>query len=1159
MRDKNIFDRDNLDILTENKGTEVLNKRSALKTRICAFITLLVVCIFTAVFGFIWNFAPINTTDNDKDNAAYAATAAEEWTSIIQAGGGTFTLQSDWVAPSGSFGTRTSDGFRGGALNIQDGVNVTLDLNGHTINRNLTAVSAYGAVIYVGWGSVLTVKDSVGGGKITGGWNSTGSNYAGGGIGLYESATLNFESGIITGNKTTADYSGGAIALRTGSVLNMTGGVLSENSTAGGYGGAISIFESAATISNAQIINNTSSGSYSAGGISVRASTQVTVSNCNISGNTNTNTGNYTAGGIYLYYESACTISNSTISNNSALGTRCGGGATAYSSCTLNVTGGSITGNIASGSNTGGGVYLQSDSSATFTSCNISGNKGGYSGGVFVATGCALKIGGSIQIENNTTTSDSSTANVKFASTAMVENTTDCIQISSALQSGAHVGITKTGNNYDFSLARVTNGLKDTTNSAAMYFFADQAPDYEIRSQNGEAVVYTFINEKNWDDACVASANGNGAVQTFILYSDWTASSSGFGTTRQFSNGGLYVNGTNIILDLNGHTLNRNLRTAIASGYVIHVRGTLKIIDSVGGGVITGGNSSDGTGGGIYIASDSTVNMSAGTITGNSCAVNGGGVFAYYGAFNMTGGTITGNTAANGGGVYIGGSSNNATFNMSGGVIKGNNASAVGGGVYVYNNKTFSISGSACVYENTNGSNPSNVYLENNTQLITISAPLTATHKTGVSRGLIGTFTTGWATHMNGVAPEDYFKSDSEDMLVVTYSTGEGAFLSTNNAENWENAVKTSISESNTQTVKLSKDWIAVNGDFGFSGARYFSDGGLFVHSDASIILDLNGHKIDRQSFNTERSSPIIKVYGKLEIIDSSVEQTGAIMNNFSNFSSSSGSYLRGGGISIYNGTCIMRAGTITNCRVNNGGAGAVHSYNGTFTMYGGTIEDCSTTTAGGAGGVYMTYAGAFNFFGGSIKNCTATYSTRNVAGGVFISSDCALNVSGTVKICDNFLSDGTGSDVFLADGNINIVGKLLDDARIGIRREVNNYATPNGNIFTNGFSKYNTGVDPISYFFASEDKRHVVLSGGTEGRLWCIDNATNWTNCYNNGGGEIILYSDWVATGGVLGTGNGFTNGALYINNTVTLDLNGYTIDRRLTSATAGGGGNLF
>ena len=89
----------------------------------------------------------------------------------------------------------------------------------------------------------------------------------------------------------------------------------------------------------------------------------------------------------------------------------------------------------------------------------------------------------------------------------------------------------------------------------------------------------------------------------------------------------------------------------------------------VTGGVITGGNASDG---GVYI-DGGTFTMTGGTVAGNM-ATNGGGVYLNTGTFNMTGGAISGNVATRGGGVFVFG----GTFTMEGGTISGNTA--------VYNN-----------------------------------------------------------------------------------------------------------------------------------------------------------------------------------------------------------------------------------------------------------------------------------------------------------------------------------------------------------------------------------------------------------------------------------------------------------------------------------------
>ena len=110
------------------------------------------------------------------------------------------------------------------------------------------------------------------------------------------------------------------------------------------------------------------------------------------------------------------------------------------------------------------------------------------------------------------------------------------------------------------------------------------------------------------------------------------------------------------------------------------------------GGSITGNtakksNNNDGNGGGVYVNGGGTFTMTGGEISGGNTAEKGGGVCVYSGTFNMSGGSIVGanagdaNTATYGGGVYVG---DNGTFAMSGSarIIK-NEATEIGGGEYV--------------------------------------------------------------------------------------------------------------------------------------------------------------------------------------------------------------------------------------------------------------------------------------------------------------------------------------------------------------------------------------------------------------------------------------------------------------------------------------------
>lgn len=120
------------------------------------------------------------------------------------------------------------------------------------------------------------------------------------------------------------------------------------------------------------------------------------------------------------------------------------------------------------------------------------------------------------------------------------------------------------------------------------------------------------------------------------------------------------------------------------------------VTGTVTGGVITGGNASDG--GGVYV-NGGTFTMNGGTISGN-VATSGGGVFVFGGTFTMEGGTISGNTAVynnnggNGGGVLVDGiESATGLFTMSGGTVSDNDATYYGSGLYLYTNGNAEIGG----------------------------------------------------------------------------------------------------------------------------------------------------------------------------------------------------------------------------------------------------------------------------------------------------------------------------------------------------------------------------------------------------------------------------------------------------------------------------------
>ena len=104
--------------------------------------------------------------------------------------------------------------------------------------------------------------------------------------------------------------------------------------------------------------------------------------------------------------------------------------------------------------------------------------------------------------------------------------------------------------------------------------------------------------------------------------------------------------GKTVVIDLNGHTLNRALTTPTDNGSVIINNGTLAIMDNAGNGKITGGNTI--TIGGAVL-NNGAFTLYGGEITGNKAFDAGGGVYSTAdelpGGFWMTGGLIDGNTA----------------------------------------------------------------------------------------------------------------------------------------------------------------------------------------------------------------------------------------------------------------------------------------------------------------------------------------------------------------------------------------------------------------------------------------------------------------------------------------------------------------------------------
>lgn len=145
----------------------------------------------------------------------------------------------------------------------------------------------------------------------------------------------------------------------------------------------------------------------------------------------------------------------------------------------------------------------------------------------------------------------------------------------------------------------------------------------------------------------------------------------------------LELSGMDVIIDLGGNTLDAS---GANRAFTVTNGTTLSLVDTSAEktGTIIGSTTDSAAGGSIY-ASDSTLNIYGGTITGgttSSYAAEGGTTTSYVGGnlyllgstANMYGGTISNGKSTFGGNVALG-SGTPATFNMYGGTITGGESS----------------------------------------------------------------------------------------------------------------------------------------------------------------------------------------------------------------------------------------------------------------------------------------------------------------------------------------------------------------------------------------------------------------------------------------------------------------------------------------------------
>lgn len=768
--------------------------------------------------------------------------------------------------------TAGSDDSTIGVVRSSAGSSFTIDLAGHTIDRNLSSENKNnkGHVFDVNKGTV-TIKDSSESktGKITG-----GSDENGGAIVIGGEGTLNIEGVTISGNRATED--GGAIFVY--GKLNMTGGEISGNTSKSA--GGIAVHKSGTiTLTDTMIQNNTAS-EWGGGGINNKGI--ATLTDCNISGNKAGNEG----GGIYQGSNTLKLI-GCTVTGNSAPG---GGGICSFGTVTANDT--NVTGNTASGD--GGGVAVH----GTFimTGGSINNNKSEDGGGVYNKDG-TIEFDG-VTVSGNTTTK--------------------------------------------YGGAGINNKKNATLNNCVIKDNVGKASGGGVYSDKYITIKKCTITRN--------SAAGNG--------------------------GGIHLE--NADLNLEDCTLKNNYAGNFGGGLSINGKTT-----NIKGTTVIEDNISYGTGGGIFVYHDATLNMEGDVrISGNSASYTAGGL-----------------------GV---GESKGNKINLKGKIFISENE-GYGPNVYFRSkpnqyNDTIELS------------------------KLTLKEKLAEGSFIGLSvdydiEGTSDALTSGYKEYYGNADPTLYFEGDNET-AVQTNSDGEIVL----HTSAWPTLQKLINEAANSgEKLILEKDWKCS-----------IYDSTLTIPEGKTLNLDLNGHKIDRKLASKDQrdDGEIFSVEsGRTLIIDDSTKKkTGKLIG---------GNGKNGGAISVKEGGVLeLKGGNLTANKAEKGGAiynegtvkisgeGTVNAalYGNTAKLGGGIYNagtltiDCDAirdNTASVGGGVYNA-AGTMNLSGAISDN-----ESDESAGGVYLADGSAFNVSGAASVKENI--SAAGENLLMAGGKtvVNIKGKL--------------------------------------------------------------------------------------------------------------------------------------
>ena len=1048
-------------------------------------------------------------------------------------------------------GTDVSTG-NGGGVHVKN--SATLNIGGSTRISNNIAQGHGGGVYTILGDNKLTLSDDA---TISG--NEARHKEGGGGIYLCD-ATLDMtggtisnnvagtvtrdEDGSITDTTITTGGGGGVRLANQGVTFTMSGGTISGNSAANG--GAVYVDTGASLIMSGGKVGSSDSA------------------------NTATN-------GAGVYLKGSGVLTGGTISHNSATGKGGGAYVASGSSITMSETA-AITDNSVGSVENGGGVYIAGEKTT-----DGNGNESAVSGiihvqgGVKITGNTAGSSASNLRISGDTSlvVDGNLTANAAIGICTEKEEDIDQIGVETAVRENLDV-ITYDRNASIYAIPFGTKKVvwkfepvcKLTDDSDKLLFknedlepavYMTLADGFEaaagaLYNKNGGAysdsstvklkmlMDYTVpeqVNNRSNRPIIFTTAENNKNASTLdkdagdiFIYSGMNASKAT--VTRGFDNVGSMVQSYGILtvqnLKLNGgNQYNPSKERDAAEGQteshqyggILNIQsGTLNI--SADAELVNG---KARAGGAIYAADSSIVNISAGSITGNS-ATNGGAVYMASGMLNVNGSaSITNNevtgTNSHGGAIFLSGT---AQAKISAGTISGNKAVASGGAVYAESQSAVSVSGGEITNNQATGNTSHGGAIaasgtgESNHAQVNVSGGTITGNTAVIGGGAV--YLESYATfELSGTA------TLSNNKTTGTQSYGGAIFATANSTVTVSGGT---IRGSTTLTEPCARyggaiyleSYSRLNMSSGqIMGCNAGSDGGAMYVTDYATVEMTGGSILNCTASNY--GGAIYNASTTVPNNGSTISLTNATIDGHNELSSETANARSGGGICMAVGTLALgESSRIEDCTASLYG-GAIYNQSETVPNNGSTVSrtnatidghnslSAGTLNANSGGGIYMQKGTLSVGSDSRIEDCTASI----YGGAIYNQSENVPNNGSTVSLTNatidghNDLLAGTsnansGGGVYMEKGTLSVGS----DSRI----EDCTASLYGGAVYDSSAGKAAEGTNPAICGF--------TMTGGT---------ITG--NTASNYGGAVYVAANATAemTGGEIVGNTANTNGA--------------------------------